>query len=91
MSRNMHALLTVAAELRAVGYPWEAVARRVHRRPKTCQGWPGRYRRDWETIYQEVRQRRFEGRTCLPGRSTNGRTRRVRRAGRSIPRPRSRS
>ena len=37
MRKNLQALLAQAAELRAVGYTWPAIARRVHRKARTCQ------------------------------------------------------
>ena len=40
MSRNLHDLIAVAAEMRAVGYAWEAVADKVHRKPETCRSGP---------------------------------------------------
>ena len=60
MSANLKTLLTTAAEMRAVGHPWESIAQEVHRRPKTCQSWPIKYRAAWEPLYREVQQRRFE-------------------------------
>src|SRR5688500_385799 len=60
MSHNMQTLLTVAAELRAAGASWEAVADSVHRKPTTCQKWPSRFRQDWNSIYHEAQRRRFE-------------------------------
>jgi len=60
MSANLKTLLTTAAEMWAVGHPWESIAQEVHRRPKTCQSWPIKYRAAWEPLYREVQQRRFE-------------------------------
>jgi len=60
MSHNTHTLLTVAAELRTAGASWDAVARKVHRKPKTCQKWPSRFRQQWDQLYRSAQQRRFE-------------------------------
>ena len=35
MSRNLNTLLTVAAEMRAVGHAWDQIAQRVQRRART--------------------------------------------------------
>ena len=40
-------LLTAAAELRAGGAAWAAVAARVGRRPDSVRRWPVRYRKRW--------------------------------------------
>ena len=60
MSRHMHNLLTQAAELRAVGHPWEGVAKHVNRKASTCQKWTSRYRREWERLYRHAQLRRFD-------------------------------
>ena len=61
MSRpTLQALLAQAAELRAVGYTWPAIAKRVHRKARTCQQWPRRHAADWDCYYQAARLRRFE-------------------------------
>src|SRR5262245_4555140 len=60
MSTNIKALLATAAEMRAVGHPWEAVARKVHRTAKTCRNWPVKFKADWEALYRAVEERRFE-------------------------------
>ena len=60
MSQNTDTLLTVAADLRVVGYSWAQIADEVHRRPNTVQKWPARYKRDWDRIYKEAQRRRFE-------------------------------
>jgi hypothetical protein len=60
MSHNMYTLLTTAAEMRAVGHSWDSVARKVHRKPKTCQKWPGRFPIQWQQLYSTVQKRRFE-------------------------------
>ena len=56
----MHNLLTQAAELRAVGHPWEGVAKHVHRKPGTCQKWMSHYRCEWERLDRHAQLRRFE-------------------------------
>src|SRR5262245_44421102 len=60
MSRNLNTLLTVAAELRAVGHPWEFIGKQVNRRAATCQKWPARYPERWGPIYRAIQERRFE-------------------------------
>jgi hypothetical protein len=44
-------LMAVAAELRAAGSPWEAVAQKVLRSPRTCRSWSERYPHDWQRLY----------------------------------------
>ena len=60
MSRNLHDLIAVAAEMRAVGYAWEAVADKVHRKPETCQKWPARHAAEWERVYRAAQLKRFD-------------------------------
>ena len=60
MSQNLETLLHTAAEMRAVGHSWQAVADKVHRRVKTCQSWPAKYRFQWEKVYSNAHQKRFE-------------------------------
>ena len=59
MPQNLPTLLYTAAELRSGGASWDAVARTVHRAPRTCQQWPRRYPHDWNTLYREAEQRRY--------------------------------
>ena len=60
MSANIKTLLTIAAELRASGHSWEAVAKRVNRKAKTCKAWPRVYAREWQPIYREIQLQRFD-------------------------------
>src|SRR5262245_54977728 len=60
MSQNLKDLLATAAEMRAVGHPWEAVAKEVNRRVKTCQNWPAKHKDLWDPLYRQVQQRRYE-------------------------------
>ncbi|HJZ89955.1 MAG TPA: hypothetical protein VKE40_03730 [Gemmataceae bacterium] len=60
MSQNLKHLLATAAEIRAVGYPWDAIAAKVHRKIKTCQNWPAKHKPEWDRVYHEVQTRRFE-------------------------------
>src|SRR5258708_33936875 len=60
MSQNLQSLLNVAAELRAVGHTWETVARRVHRKARTCQKWPSRFPIQWDAVYRAAQRRRFD-------------------------------
>jgi hypothetical protein len=54
---KLRPLLALAAELRAGGTPWEAVAARVKRRPDTCRRWPDEYPDDWRQAYAEAERR----------------------------------
>ena len=56
----VHDLLAVAAEMRAVGYSWEAVAEKVRRKPETCQKWPARHAAEWEPRYRAAQLKRFD-------------------------------
>ncbi len=60
MSNNRRSLLTIAAELRAVGYSWESIGKRVQRQAKTCSTWPNRFQDEWEPIYRAAQLRRFD-------------------------------
>ena len=60
MSQNLRTLLTVAAEMRAVGHPWAAVAAKVHRKVETCQKWPNRFRDDWADLFRTAQMKRFD-------------------------------
>jgi predicted metal-dependent phosphoesterase TrpH len=44
--------LAEAADLRAAGKSWEAVAAALRRVVATCRGWPNRYRPTWDRLYQ---------------------------------------
>src|SRR5262245_36450528 len=52
--------LMQAAELRAVGHPWEEVAEKLHTKKKTCMNWTSTYSALWRTLYREAQDRRFE-------------------------------
>jgi hypothetical protein len=60
MSQNLKDLLATAAEMRAVGHPWEAIAKEVNRKVKTCQNWPAKHKAHWDPLYHAVQLRRFE-------------------------------
>jgi len=60
MSRNLQSLLAVAAEMRAVGHPWEVIADQVRRKTRTCQQWPRRYCVAWQPLYRTAQQKRFD-------------------------------
>ncbi|HEX3149957.1 MAG TPA: DUF1553 domain-containing protein [Gemmataceae bacterium] len=60
MSQNTITLLTQAAELRAVGHTWDAIARRVNRKARTVQKWPTRFSYEWAKVYRAVQLRHFE-------------------------------
>src|SRR5690242_8821686 len=59
MSR-IESVLKQAAELRAVGHPWEEVAQKLHRKVKTCLNWPSAYPSLWKTLYRAAQERRFD-------------------------------
>ena len=54
MARNLKSLVTVAAGMRAVGHPWDAIAKEVHRSVKTCENWPTKHPELWSQIYGGV-------------------------------------
>ena len=60
MSKNLHTLLTTAAELRSCGASWEAVGLHVNRSPRTCTKWPNRFEETWELLYRHAQRQRFE-------------------------------
>jgi len=60
MSPNQKKLLSIAAELRAGGMPWEQVALHLHRRMNTCAKWTSRYRAEWQELYRDAQQKRIE-------------------------------
>jgi hypothetical protein len=60
MSQNLQTLLAVAAELRAAGHPWEAVARKVNRKVHTVRQRPSRHPDHWEATYRAAQLRRFD-------------------------------
>ena len=60
MSSNLKTLLHIAAEMRAVGHSWQAIAEKVQRKTSTCQNWPIRYRSQWEPLLFQVQKSRFE-------------------------------
>ncbi|HKA08616.1 MAG TPA: hypothetical protein VKD71_15260, partial [Gemmataceae bacterium] len=60
MSSNMTTLLKQAAELRASGHSWEQIGKKLHRKGKTCKGWPQVYASQWQPIYREIQLQRFD-------------------------------
>jgi predicted Zn-dependent protease len=44
-------LMKLAADLRAGGNSWDAIAVKVQREPRTCRGWPVRYPEVWRQLY----------------------------------------
>ncbi len=50
------ALLTQAAELRAGGATWDAVARAIHRAPGTVSRWPREYADRWQIALRDAEQ-----------------------------------
>jgi hypothetical protein len=49
--------MAVAAELRAGGASWEAVADKVGREARTCRSWPHRYPDAWEQLFRAAEDR----------------------------------
>jgi hypothetical protein len=45
-------LLAAAADLRAAGKSWEAVAANLSRAADTCRRWPARFRAAWDDLYR---------------------------------------
>ncbi len=60
MSQNLKTLLHIAAEMRAVGHSWQAVAEKLQRKTKTCQSWPIKHRAQWEPLYFEIQKHHFD-------------------------------
>lgn len=60
MARNKppsDAVLTRAAELRAGGSTWEAVAAKLRRSPETVRKWPTTYPDRWRTVLHHAERR----------------------------------
>jgi hypothetical protein len=49
-------LLAAAAELKAAGASWEAVAAKVGRSPDTCRRWPALYPDEWRRLFRAAEQ-----------------------------------
>src|SRR5262245_50016611 len=47
-------LLATAAELKAGGASWEAVAAKVGRTAATCRRWPTLYPDDWQRLFRDA-------------------------------------
>lgn len=47
-------LVTRAATLRAMGHPWKAIARKLGRKPHTCEGWMNRYPDQWKAAFEQA-------------------------------------
>lgn len=67
---NLAPLLRAAAELRAAGRSWEAVASELGRKPDTCRKWPAAYPEVWADLLrraedQAAREAGAEARTML--------------------------
>src|SRR5262245_21546809 len=50
-------LMATAAELRAGGASWEAVAPEVKRSARTCRDWTTRYPADWDRLLRAAEER----------------------------------
>jgi hypothetical protein len=60
VSQNLNTLLAVAAEMRAAGHSWKAVAKAVNRKLHTCQNWPTKFKARWLDLLRAVQARRLE-------------------------------
>ncbi len=60
LSPEMARLLADAADLRAAGNSWDAVADRLGRSPDTCRRWPARYPAAWTDLYHRAERRQAE-------------------------------
>src|SRR5262245_51306548 len=60
MSKNLEILIAAAAELRAGGYSWEAIAEKLRRPLKTCQNWPNKQARLWAEYFRPAQLRLWE-------------------------------
>ncbi|HEY1377642.1 MAG TPA: phage terminase large subunit [Gemmataceae bacterium] len=56
-STDIARLLAAAADLRAAGASWDAVADRLHRSPDTCRRWPARFPAVWADLYRQAERR----------------------------------
>ena len=52
--------LIQAAEMRSAGVSWELVGEAVGELPKDCKEWPRLFRNEWEPLYREAAQRRYD-------------------------------
>src|SRR5437870_225520 len=60
-SKKLLALFRLAAEQRALGKSWEAVAEAVQRQAATCRSWPTLYRSAWQRCLRAaLKQREIE-------------------------------
>src|SRR5262249_49541177 len=59
-SPALMAMITVAADLRAVGASWAAVAEKVQRSPETCRTWPRLYPEAWRRLLAQAEDRLTE-------------------------------
>src|SRR5262245_33384495 len=53
-SKQLFRRMSEAADLRANGIGWIAVARTLKCRPETCQAWPRRFPVIWNRLYAEA-------------------------------------
>ena len=56
MNKFPFALLAVAADLRANGCSWEAIAQKVGRSPDTCRHWPLRFPAAWRPLFRAAEE-----------------------------------
>lgn len=57
MGSELMELLTLAAEMRAEGAGWDAIATKVRRSTDTVRRWPQRYPREWQRLFREAEER----------------------------------
>jgi hypothetical protein len=56
-SKRMQERLREAAEWRAMGASWPAVANQLGCRPEVCERWPDRYPLDWHHFLARAREK----------------------------------
>ena len=53
-SEELLAVMELAAQQRAAGSSWDAVAAKVGRGTRTCRGWPAAYPDVWRRLYRQA-------------------------------------
>jgi hypothetical protein len=54
---ELRELLATAAEMRAEGTGWEAIAAKVRRSADTVRRWPQRHPQEWQRLFREAEER----------------------------------
>jgi hypothetical protein len=63
-SRRLLERMTRAADVRAGGASWDAVAERLNCRPATCSRWPALYPGVWRRLLREAQRRQEQEAAC---------------------------